>query len=34
MALSKSRKKCRKYALNFSWEKCTRQFFENLLPAI
>lgn len=34
LALSKSRKKCRDYALNFSWAKCTRQFFENLLPAI
>lgn len=33
MALGKSRKKCRQYAMNFSWEKCTKQFFENLLPA-
>lgn len=32
-ALRKSRKKCRDYALQFSWEKCTDQFFNNLLPA-
>ncbi len=34
MALQKSRKRCRQYALNFSWEKCTKQFFNNLLPAV
>jgi glycosyltransferase involved in cell wall biosynthesis len=33
MALGKSRKKCRNYALEFSWEKCTKQFFNNLRPA-
>ncbi len=33
MALGKSRKKCRDYALEFSWEKCTKQFFNNLMPA-
>lgn len=33
MALTKSRKKCRSYALEYSWEKCTKQFFNNLLPA-
>ncbi len=31
MALSKSRKKCRNYALEFSWEKCTQQFLNNVL---
>lgn len=30
MALGKSRRKCRNYALEFSWEKCTNQFFNNL----
>ena len=30
MALGKSRKKCRNYALQFSWDKCTKQFFNNL----
>ncbi len=34
MALRKSRKKCRQYALQFSWERCTKQFFNNLLPAM
>lgn len=29
-ALRKSRRKCRNYALQFSWEKCTDQFFNNL----
>ena len=33
MALGKSRRKCRDYATQFSWEKCTNQFFNNLLPA-
>ncbi len=33
MALRKSRKKCRNYALEFSWAKCTQQFFNNLLLA-
>lgn len=29
-ALRKSRRKCRDYAIQFSWEKCTEQFFNNL----
>jgi glycosyltransferase involved in cell wall biosynthesis len=33
MALRKSRRKCRQYALQFSWDRCTKQFFNNLLPA-
>lgn len=32
-ALRKSRKKCRDYALQFSWEKCTDQFYNNLMLA-
>jgi hypothetical protein len=24
---------CRNYALNYSWTKCTEQFFSNLVPA-
>ncbi|MEM7646849.1 MAG: glycosyltransferase family 1 protein [Pseudomonadota bacterium] len=32
-ALRKSRRKCRDYALQFSWQKCTDQFFNNLRPA-
>ena len=31
-ALKKSRKACRKYAEQFSWEKCTDQFLNNLVP--
>ncbi len=34
MALGKSRRKCRSYALEFSWERCTKQFLNNLLPAV
>lgn len=33
-ALRKSRRSCRDYAMQFSWEKCTRQFVDNLIPAI
>lgn len=33
MALTKSRKKCRSYALEFSWAKCTQQFLNNLMLA-
>lgn len=31
-ALRKSRRKCRDYALQFSWQSCTDQFFNNLRP--
>jgi len=31
MALRKSRKSCREYASQFSWEKCTHQFLSNLI---
>jgi hypothetical protein len=24
---------CRNYALNYSWANCTKQFFNNLVPA-
>lgn len=33
LALRKSRKGCRDYALEFSWDKCTDQFFNNLMLA-
>ena len=31
-ALGKSRRKCRNYAMQFSWENCTQQFLNNLMP--
>lgn len=31
-ALKLDSKDCRNYALNYSWENCTRQFFNNLVP--
>lgn len=33
-ALRKSRKQCRAYAENFSWDKCTRQFINHLVPIV
>lgn len=32
-ALGKSRSECRKYALEFSWEKASQQFFRQLVPS-
>lgn len=31
-ALKLNPQDCRKFALNYTWEKCTRQFMENLVP--
>jgi glycosyltransferase involved in cell wall biosynthesis len=32
-ALQLDARDCRNHALNYSWEKCTEQFFNNLVPA-
>lgn len=33
-ALALNSEDCRRYALNYSWEKCTQQFVDNLVPMV
>ncbi|MSS76711.1 MAG: glycosyltransferase, partial [Methyloglobulus sp.] len=33
-ALSLNPQDCRRYALEYTWEKCTQQFVDNLVPMV